>query len=227
MVLKRIAQPSLRERAVQELRDSIANGRLRPGARLLEVAVSEQLGVSRGTVREAFRQLEEEGLLTSVSRGPVRVRVLDRKEVGDIYAVRAALEGLAARAVAIRVDREEALAVLEGALRSFTSVVGGLYSEQIERDLAFHEALCALSGNEALRAAWGRLSGPIRAALISVGPSAATSLQTTRHHQQIVDAIARGDADAACLLIERHLQDSANILIDAMSVPAAHEQGAG
>src|SRR5579862_7683378 len=101
MVLK-VDRLSLRERVLQELRDSILTGRIPVGTRLLEDKISKELGVSRGTVREAFRHLQEEGLLTSVSRGSVSVRTLSPREVKEIYAVRAALEGLAAHAVASR-----------------------------------------------------------------------------------------------------------------------------
>src|SRR5579863_1826540 len=104
MVLKMVDRLSLRERVLQEVRDSILSGRLPVGTRLLEVKISKELGVSRGTVREAFRHLQEEGLLTSESRGSVYVRALSPKEVHEIYAVRAALEGLAAHNVASRPD---------------------------------------------------------------------------------------------------------------------------
>src|SRR5205814_4325996 len=119
----------------------IVTGRVPVGTRLLEIKISNELGVSRGTVREAFRHLQEEGLLTSASRGSVYVRALSPKEVRETYAVRAALEGLAARDVARRLDRDAAVAALRLALHGFTATPDTSFSELLEADLNFHQLL--------------------------------------------------------------------------------------
>ena len=216
MELKTVDRLSLRERVLQELRDGILNGRLPVGTRLLEVQVSKELGVSRGTVREAFRHLQEEGLLTSESRGSVYVRVLSPKEVREIYAVRAALEGLAAQHVASRSDREVAVATLRTALHGFDAVPPQSFSALLKADLDFHRLLCTLSENTRLLETWERLSGLIRAALISAGPRLVMPLQTVDHHTQMVNAIAQGDGLAARLALETYLDESAIILASAM-----------
>lgn len=216
MVLKTVDRLSLRERVLQELRDGILSGRLPVGTRLLEVKISKALGVSRGTVREAFRHLQEEGLLTSESRGSVYVRVLSPKEVREIYAVRAALEGLAAQYVASRRDRESAVEVLRVGLQGFEATPTPSFSELLKVDLDFHQLLCTLSENATLLDMWQRLSGLIRAALISAGPHLVMPLQTVAHHTEMVDAIARGDGPAARLAIETYLEESASVLVSAM-----------
>lgn len=216
MELKTVDRLSLRERVLQELRDGILSGRLPVGTRLLEVQVSKELGVSRGTVREAFRHLQEEGLLTSESRGSVYVRVLSPKEVREIYAVRAALEGLAAQHVASRPDRELAVATLRSALHGFEAAPSQSFSALLKADLDFHRLLCTLSENTRLLETWERLSGLIRAALISAGPRLVMPLQTVDHHTQMVDAIAQGDGLAARLALETYLAESAVILASAM-----------
>ena len=216
LVLKAIDRLSLRERVLQELRDGIITGRVPVGTRLLEIKISSELGVSRGTVREAFRHLQEEGLLTSASRGSVYVRALSPREVRETYAVRAALEGLAARDVARRPDREKAVEALRSALHGFTATPDTSFSELLEADLNFHQLLCTLSENATLLDTWHRLSGLIRAALISAGPRLVTPLQTIDHHADMVDAIARGDGPAARLTIETYLEESAQVLVSAM-----------
>lgn len=216
MVLKTVDRLSLRERVLQELRDGILSGRLPVGTRLLEVKISKALGVSRGTVREAFRHLQEEGLLTSESRGSVYVRVLSPKEVREIYAVRAALEGLAAQYVASRRDRESAVEVLRVGLQGFEATPTPSFSELLKVDLDFHQLLCTLSENATLLDMWQRLSGLIRAALISAGPHLVMPLQTISHHTEMVNAIAQGDGLAARLALESYLEESALILVSAM-----------
>lgn len=216
MVLKTVDRLSLRERVLQELRDGILSGRLPVGTRLLEVKISKALGVSRGTVREAFRHLQEEGLLTSESRGSVYVRVLSPKEVREIYVVRAALEGLAARHVANRPDRTEAVEALRSALRGFEAIPTPSFSELLQVDIDFHHLLCTLSENATLLDTWQRLSGLIRAALISAGPHLVMPLQTINHHTKMVDAIAQGDGPAARFALETYLEESALTLVSAM-----------
>lgn len=222
MVLKAVDRLSLRERVLQELRDGIVTGRVPVGTRLLEIKISKELGVSRGTVREAFRHLQEEGLLTSASRGSVYVRALSPREVSEIYSVRAALEGLAAHHVAGRPDRETAVEALRSALHGFEATPNPLFSELLKVDLDFHRLLCTLSENATLLDTWHRLSGLIRAALISAGPHLVMPLQTVAHHAEMVDAIARGDGPAARLAIETYLEESALVLVSAMEKMDKH-----
>src|SRR5580704_15724302 len=91
------AAAPLRRQVLDELRQSIIAGRLRPGARLVERELIAMMGVSRTVIREALRQLESEGLVAIVpNKGPI-VRELTRDEARDLYSIRAVLEGLAAR----------------------------------------------------------------------------------------------------------------------------------
>lgn len=92
----KLAAP-LRQQVENALRLAIIDGRFRPGQRLTERELTVSLGVSRTLVREAFRQLESEGLITVIpNRGPI-VRELTADEIQELYAIRAVLEGLAAR----------------------------------------------------------------------------------------------------------------------------------
>src|SRR5688572_15421042 len=94
----------LRQRVESVLRDAIVSGALAPGQRLTERELTEMTGVSRTLVREALRQLEAERLITVVpNKGPI-VRELTTREAKEIYAIRAVLEGLAAREFAAGAD---------------------------------------------------------------------------------------------------------------------------
>src|SRR5271167_1412107 len=87
----------LRKQVLDELRQSIISGRLSPGERLVERELISMMGVSRTVIREALRQLESEGLVAIIpNKGPI-VRTLTWEEAQDLYAIRAVLEGLAAR----------------------------------------------------------------------------------------------------------------------------------
>ena len=83
-----ISTQTRRELILDRLRAAISAGELSPGTHLAEIELSEALGVSRGTLREALRHLQQEGLLTSDSRGRLSVRVVSEKEVEEIFDVR-------------------------------------------------------------------------------------------------------------------------------------------
>src|SRR5919112_4290591 len=94
--LASLERSTLRERALQALRGAITSGQYRPGDHLGEVELASRLGISRGTVREALRHLQQEGLVAAGNRGMLRVNTLSGDEIRGLFQVRAALEGLAA-----------------------------------------------------------------------------------------------------------------------------------
>ena len=105
-----------RERALEALRSAITSGRYRPGDHLGEVELATHLGVSRGTVREALRHLQQEGLVTAGNRGMLRVNEISPREVRELFRVRAALESLAVTEIIRSADRARAVAALREAL---------------------------------------------------------------------------------------------------------------
>ena len=93
--LSNLDRSTLRERALEALRSAITSGQYRPGDHLGEVELATHLGVSRGTVREALRHLQQEGLVTAGNRNMLRVSTISPRDVRELFRVRAALEGLA------------------------------------------------------------------------------------------------------------------------------------
>jgi GntR family transcriptional regulator, trigonelline degradation regulator len=108
--IRRSAAP-LRHDVLEALRASIVNGRLAPGARLIERELIGMMGVSRTVIREALRQLEAEGLVDVVPNRGAIVRELTVDEARDLYAIRALLEGLAARMFVEKAGEEEIAAL--------------------------------------------------------------------------------------------------------------------
>ena len=103
---------TLRERAREAVRAAITSGQYRPGDHLGEVELATHLGISRGTVREAMRHLQQEGLLIAGRRGMLRVNSLSAEEVRELFRVRAALEKLAVTEIMLSAQREAALSAL-------------------------------------------------------------------------------------------------------------------
>ena len=212
--LLRLEKTSLREQALTALRRAITTGQLTPGTHLVETDLSEALQISRGTLREAMRQLQQEGLISAGARGRLSVRHLDAKEIKDVFAVRAALESLAARNLADRTDRTGAVAELRKAVAEMERWAASNLEDRIEADLKFHRTLCHLSGNETLLHQWSSLEGSIRMSIMFAGVDRALKNMDAKRHFEIVDAIESGDADRAAATVSDHMAGAANVLVD-------------
>jgi DNA-binding GntR family transcriptional regulator len=206
--LPSLDRSTLRERALQSLRAAITSGRYRPGDHLGEVELASLLGVSRGTVREALRHLQQEGLVTAGNRGMLRVSTVTPQEVRELFRVRAALEGLAVTEIIASPRHDTAVTTLRTALAKLPDTPGD-FAENLEADLGFHLLLCQLSGNSMLVASWRHLEGRIRVTIMN-GESADTPTMMARdRHAPIVDAIAGGDVAAAVTVVEQHMAAAA------------------
>ncbi len=210
--LLRLEKTSLREQALTALRRAITTGQLKPGTHLVETDLSEALQISRGTLREAMRQLQQEGLISAGARGRLSVRHLDAKEIGDIFNVRAALESLAAHELATRPDRAESVAALRRAVDEMDRWAASNLEDRIEADLRFHRTLCQLTGNETLLHQWSSLEGSIRMSIMFAGVERAIKNMNAKRHHDIVDAIESGDAAQAAAAVLEHMAGAASVL---------------
>jgi DNA-binding GntR family transcriptional regulator len=164
--LPSLDRSTLRERALQALRAAITSGQYRPGDHLGEAELASRLGISRGTVREALRHLEQEGLVTAGHRGMLRVNKLTPKEIRGLYRVRAALEGLAVATIIGSPQRDDSVATLRSAVSRLSDTRAN-FAQRVEADLSFHLRLCELADNPMLVESWKHLEGRIRVAIMS------------------------------------------------------------
>ncbi len=204
--LPSLDRSTLRERALEALRAAILSGQYRPGDHLGEVELAGSLGVSRGTVREALRHLQQEGLVTAGNRGMLRVNSLTPVEVRELFQVRAALEGMAVRQIITSPRREAAVGALRTALEQLTDGEG--FRARIEADLAFHLQLCRLAGNSMLVESWQHLEGRMRVAILN-GAAWQAPMMARDRHAPIVDAIERADVTAAQRVVDEHMSSAA------------------
>jgi len=213
--LLRLEKTSLRQQALTALRRAITSGELPPGMHLVETDLSEALHISRGTLREAMRQLQQEGLISVTGeRGRLSVRHLDAKEIKDIFSVRAALESLAARELCALPDRAAAVAILRNAVTEMERWAVANLEDRIEADLKFHRTMCQLTGNETLVHSWTSLEGSIRMSIMFAGVDRAIKNMNATRHAELVDAIDSGDADTAETAVRDHMTAAANVLVE-------------
>ncbi len=212
--LSSLDRSTLRERALEALRVAITSGQYHPGDHLGEVALASHLGVSRGTVRDALRHLQQEGLVTAGNRGMLRVISLTPAEVRELFRVRAALEGLAVADITASSERGAAVARLREALAQLAHADGD-FAARVEADFGFHLLLCQLSGNSMLVEAWRQLEGQIRVAIMNGRPGEAPPMMSADRHEPIIDAIEKGNVSAAVAVVEEHMAAAAEHFADA------------
>ena len=183
---------NLRVHVLRALREGIIVGRIPQGSVLVETRLANQLNVSRGTVREALLELQQEQLVEVAPSGRPQVRTLDSRMVREIFEVRGALEGLAADLIARSPDRTEKQARLREQLSVFDEHRDGSMLDLVDADLSFHRTLCELSGNEMLLGSWRSLEGPLRMAIMHAGTERARVNITAEKHEPFVAALDEG-----------------------------------
>lgn len=140
----------LRTQVLDELRGAIIAGRLAPGARLIERELIEMLGVSRTVVREALRQLQSEGLVAEDAKKGMVVRELSETEARHLYAIRALLEGLAARLFVQNASEAQVRKLAEALQRAVDAYASGEPKRIVKAKNAFYENLFAGAASETL-----------------------------------------------------------------------------
>jgi DNA-binding GntR family transcriptional regulator len=205
--LASLDRSTLRERALESVRSAIVSGHYRPGDHLGEVELANSLGVSRGTVREALRHLQQEGLVTAGNRGMLRVNSLTPTEVRELFRVRAAIEGMAVREIIASPRREAAVGALRTALEQLDDDAEN-FPARIEADLAFHLQLCRQAGNSMLVEVWQHLEGRMRVAILN-GAAWQAPMMARDRHAPIVDAIERADVTTALQVVDEHMASAA------------------
>lgn len=202
-----LIRTTLREQVLESLHASILDGSLPPGTKLGEVELSERLGVSRGTIREALRHLQQAGLVEGTERNSLYVSSLSPAQVIELFQLRASLESMATMIIMSRDDRDEVIGKLEE-LANATKPDETL-RELLNANLAFHEAICAMSGNAMLLKAWTTVKDLMFVIAVQGEDNVMTELLATMHHRSLVDAMRSGDLTKARTAVESHLLDSA------------------
>ena len=199
-----VRKQSLTSLVQHEIERSILAGELAPGVKLNEADLAAAMGISRGPVREAFRALEQAGLVQTEKNRGVFVRQVSLEEASEIYEVRAALEAQIGRLAAARAKpaQVERLRAIVKRMRAAGRDAEAYFPLNIE----FHEALAEAAGNQALAAHYRRVVNELnlyrRDAIrrnLDVIPV------STKEHEAIVEAIAKGDATVAARLLYDHV----------------------
>jgi len=204
----------------RELERMILAGDLPAGAKLREIEVASMLGVSRGPVREAFRALEESGLVRLEKNRGVFVRQIDIDEADQIFELRAVLDEFAGRRAAQNATPAQASELRLLVERMEKAIARGDVDGYHEANLAFHDRIVELAGNPKLTFVYRRLVNELhlhrRAALAQAGILPVS----IREHRTIVDHIAARQAAAAGRALHEHVMASRERVHHTSAVPA-------
>jgi len=198
--------PTVQEVVVETLRQAILDGRLKPGERLLQDDIAARYGVSRIPVREAFRTLAAEGLVTFHQRRGAIVTELRRADVEEILSIRAVLEGMAVRAAAERVTPEE----LECIRRSLEDLNAARDTPEryFQLNYAFHASILDAAHRPHTAALVKKLRNTIETVTRKYLDPVGRVEIVHKDHSAIFEALSRHDAEAAerlCIEHTRHV----------------------
>jgi DNA-binding GntR family transcriptional regulator len=203
-----VARESTVDLIAARLRQAIMDGTLPPGSPLGEAELSEQLGVSRGPLREAAQRLVQERLLTTTRRRGLAVVVMDAAEVADVYLARAAVEGAACRQI-LRTDPKGAVKALVKAHQRLVRATAKQDARAIgDADLDFHRTLVDAAGSPRLSRMAATLLIETRLCTFSLDDTIRVRADMPDSHAQVIDAIRAGDEAALLALVGRHMADA-------------------
>lgn len=210
--LPEISHASLRDSVTNAIRKAIVAGRLRPGDRITEEAVSGQLKVSRGPVREALRQLEQEGLVVSYPYRGTEVLGVSQEEIEEILVpIRLTLERFAFRHALPRLSEAD-LEELDRLVEAMRRAAAAADLDQLaEDDVRFHDLVISRSGQPHCRQIWKTIEPRVRAHFRRDAPAHLSPFELPDEHQQLLEALRSRDEATVLAVLEVHIWNYFNV----------------
>ncbi|TCO50752.1 GntR family transcriptional regulator [Actinocrispum wychmicini] len=212
-MFERAARRGMADEAAERIRDAIFGGVVPPGSQLREIELAAELDISRGSVREGLAVLEAEGLVRSEWHRGTKVIDVTVHDVEEVYAVRAALEGLATSTAIGRVSLDE--------LDEIVAVMLDLTDDDrlLALDMRFHDTIYQATGNARLISAWRALRSQVylfQLTRVRLNGEHYRAI-VVDEHREIVAMLRRGDPEAASRYAEEHVHEARAVLVAALS----------
>jgi len=217
MALKLLKRQPAEQLAADALREAILTGAMKPGERLTEIELSEQFGVSRGTVRIALHQLSSDGLVVLTPYTGWSVIDFGPHDLWEIYTLRGSLESVAARLATEQLDAEGAARLEKAGEELFAAAARPGNTAEIKRkDFALHRCIVELSRNGRLVNHYRMVEQQVRM-FISATYRTDSPRIVIEHHRPIVEAILRRKPKLAARLCEHHCTSEGELVLKKMS----------
>jgi len=194
----------LDRRAADHIRSHILDGIFPANGRLLETQLSEQLEVSRGTVRAALAQLAGEGLVKQVAFTRWEVSGSSPTDAWEVYTLRGALEGLGARLASAHVTAEDAMRLRTTCAELFRAVNEGRLQDATDIDFELHAAIIALARHGRLAEQHRLIMHQVRFHMVQSGFLPRDYDELIAEHKELIESVIAGKADRAEALARSH-----------------------
>lgn len=213
---------SLADQIYEHLKAKILHGDIKPGERLMQIAVAEKLNTSRTPVRDAFRRLEQDGLVEKLPQGGVRVSIIAEETVKEVFGVRRVLETYALQIACMKIKAED-IALLKNLKYQAQEILAAKRVSQeakirqlFELNSRFHEIIYGATGNIYLLNILNNLRN-IVSRLRYLGLQAGeTWVEVWREHGQLINFLEKKDKKGAINLLNKHLDHAASYVLSSL-----------
>lgn len=202
----------LRDVVFHTLRKSILRGHLKPDERLMEIKLSEELGVSRTPIREAIRMLQLEGLVVNVPRKGTTVAKITEKDLKEVLELREGLENFAVGLAAERITEDQIKVLYENAkvfeeqVRNNKTDDAEYILELAKTDEKFHALICEATGNSRLVQMMNNISDQIYRYRVEYLRDGESRKKLSKEHIELCESLKNKNADRAVELMSRHIE---------------------
>lgn len=197
----------LRDVVFNTLRQAILKGELKPGERLMEIALADKLGVSRTPIREALRKLEQEGLVVMIPRRGAQVADITEKDLNDVLEVRIALENLSIEKACKRMTDEQIGKLWVAAKEFERTTMDGNLVKLAEADVAFHDVIYQAADNVTLNQVQNNLREQIYRYRVEYLKDEEMRKQLVKEHEQLYLAIRERNVEKAQEISFHHIEN--------------------
>ncbi len=213
---------SLADQIYEHLKVKILHGDIKPGERMMQIPVAEKLNISRTPVRDAFRRLEQDGLVEKLPQGGVRVSAIGEETVQEVFGIRRVLEAYALQIACAKITEED-IALLKNLKYQAQEILGAKRLSQdakmrklFELNSRFHEVIYAATGNIYLINILNNLRN-IVSRLRYLGLQAGeTWKEVWAEHAQLINYLEKGDKKGAINLLNKHLNHAASYVMSSL-----------
>ncbi|MCC6187553.1 MAG: GntR family transcriptional regulator [Anaerolineales bacterium] len=212
-MFSKLQERSLRDLVAESIRNEIEAGRLQPGDRVIEADIASQMGISRAPVRDAIRLLEQEGFVVSVARKGTFVPRLTRKDIEEIYSLRAVLEGLGVELAIPRLTEVDQAELEKLVAEMIAAAEARDMPRLVESDLAFHQRLMCLSGHSRLLQDWLRMNTQLRLFFAMKGRLYENPRDVAASHDSVLEALRDRDIPRARHELTHHIIDAGHLVL--------------
>lgn len=201
----------------EKLRDLILTGGILPGEKLVENDISRQLKISKTPIREAIRELSQEGLLIHTTRRGIRVIDFTEKDVDEIIFLRAELERIGVERACGNLDDSDFMHIDSTLQQLAVYEQSRDYAAMAKADMGFHEHIMEKSDNTRLVKAWKTIASQMLVLLNSIDFYALSSDYAHKNHREILNLLKESKATEVSQVIKDHILTSRVLILQKMA----------